>query len=63
MSSNNNQTGNFTFNLHLSSFQSTETCRQINLMTDKVPRIPLLRTKMTVNIYPLPIPVPTVYVL
>ena len=38
-----------------------ETCRQMHLLTDKILRIPLLRTNMIVNILPLPIPVPTVY--
>ena len=35
----------------------------MHLLTDKILRIPLFRTKMTAKILPLPIPVPTVYVL
>ena len=61
MSSNNDQTviSLSTFIIKLSKYEN----RQMHLLTDKVLRIPLSRTKMTAKILPVPIPVPTVYVL
>ena len=61
MSSNNDQTviSLSTFIIKLSKYEN----RQMHLLTDKVLRIPLSRTKMTAKILPVPIPVPRVYVL